>query len=76
MGDFLDTRGKNKRNWKLMNTDNDIFGGHQVRQSLEDFTEKALQNRVLQPKELFVRAEVHSKNSFVQYEKIAIPEVR
>jgi len=76
VGDFLDPRGKNKRNWKLMNSDNDIFGGHQVRQSLEDFTEKALQNRVLQPKELFVRAEVHSKNSFVQYEKIAIPEVR
>jgi len=76
VGDFLDPRGKNRRNWKLMNDDNNVFGSHQVRQSLESFLEKALQSRVLEPKELFVRAEVHSQNSFMQYEKIAIPEVR
>eukprot|EP00090_Calanus_glacialis_P035198 TRINITY_DN60141_c0_g1_i1.p1 TRINITY_DN60141_c0_g1~~TRINITY_DN60141_c0_g1_i1.p1 ORF type:complete len:923 (-),score=185.92 TRINITY_DN60141_c0_g1_i1:73-2841(-) len=76
VGDFLDTKGRNRRNWKLMNDDNNVFGSHQVRQSLEAFTEKALQSRVLEPKELSVRAEIHSQNSFVQYEKIAIPEVR
>jgi len=76
VGDFLDPRGKNRRNWQLMNDDNNVYGSHQIRQSLEAFIEKALQSRVLNPKELFVRAEVHSQNSFVQYEKIAIPEVR
>ena len=76
IGEFLDTKGKNKRSWQLINNDNNIFGSHQIRKSLEDFTEKALQSRVLEPKELFVRAEVHSPNSFIQYEKIAIPEVR
>lgn len=76
VGDFLDTKGKNRRNWQLMNRNNNIFGSHQVRLSLEAFAEKALQSRVLEPKELVVRAEVHSQNSFVQYEKIAIPEVR
>ena len=76
MGDFLDTKGRNRRNWKLMNDDTNVFGSHQVRQSLEAFTEEALQSRVLELKELSVRAEVHSQNSFVQYEKIAIPEVR
>ena len=59
-----------------MNDDNNVFGSHQIRQSLESFLEKALQSRVLEPKELFVRAEVHSQNSFMQFEKIAIPEVR
>ena len=52
-----------------MNDDNNVFGSHQVRQSLESFLEKALQSRVLEPKELFVRAEVHSQNSFMQFEK-------
>ena len=39
------------------------------------FVSKAIQNRVLGPGELFARAEVHGENSFVQYEKIANPEV-
>ena len=76
VGDFLDTDGKNKKNWEQLVEDNDAYGSHKVRRHLEDYTETTLQRRVLEENEMFVRAEVHSENSFVQYEKIAGKEAR
>ena len=75
IGEFLDPAGKNHEKWEMVNEDPDIPGSHQVRHTLEVFVSKAIQNRVLSPGELFARAEVHGENSFVQYEKIANPEV-
>ena len=76
IGDFLDPNGKNHENWELVNEDNNIEGSHEIRKSLASYVARSLERRVLEPGELFARAEVHSENSFVQYEKIANPEVR
>ena len=76
IGEFLDPNGKNHEKWELVNDDNNIEGSHEVRKSLESYVARSLERRVLEPGELFARAEVHSENSFVQYEKIANPEVR
>ena len=76
VGDFLDTRGRNRNGWELMRRDNDVDGGPGVREGLEDFTFTALERRLLGPGELAARLEVHSTNSFLQFEKISLPEVR
>ena len=76
VGDFLDTRGRNRNGWELMRRDNDVDGGPGVREGLEDFTFTALERRELEPGELAARLEVHSKNAFLQFEKISLPEVR
>ena len=73
IGEFLDPNGKNHEKWELVNDDNNIEGSHEVRKSLESYVARSLERRVLEPGELFARAEVHSENSFVQYEKIANP---
>ena len=75
IGEFLNMNGKNHDKWEMVNEDPNIPGAHEVRQTLEMFVTKAIQNRVLAPSELYTRAEVQSDNSFVQYEKIANPEV-
>ena len=75
IGEFLNMNGKNHEKWEMVNEDPNIPWAHEVRQTLEKFVLKAIQNRVLAPSELFTRAEVQSDNSFVQFEKIANPEV-
>ena len=72
----MDPKGANADGWQLMNKDNDEAGAHSLRVSLEQFGLKALLARILQPTESSVGAEVHSENSFIQYEKMAPAEVR
>jgi len=76
VGDFMDPKGAHAQGWQMMNRDNDEAGAHALRLNLEQFGLKALLARILQPKESSVGAEVHSENSFVQYEKMAPAEVR
>ena len=76
IGEFLDPNGKHHEKWELVHEDHDIEGSHEVRKSLESFVSKSLEMLVLDPGELFSRTELHSQNSFFQFEKIANPEVR
>jgi len=76
VGDFMDPLGRHAEGWAAINRDNDAAGAHAIRESLEGFATTALLARVLEPKESVVQAEVHSANSFLQYEKVAAPEVR
>ena len=75
IGDFLDMSGKYHEKWELVNEDQNIFGSHDVRQNFESYIAKTLQNLVLEPGTRMQRAEVHSENGFVQFEKISNPEV-
>ena len=75
IGEFLDMNGKNHEKWELVNDDADIPGSHDLRENFEAFVSKALKNLVLEPGDITGRAEIHSENSFVQFEKIANPEV-
>ena len=58
-----------------MVNDADAIDAHQIKETLEMYGLTALLRKVLEPEERSTGAEVHSQNSFFQYQKIANKEL-